>query len=82
VPGACSPCIVCTAAAVSQVFQIRESGRVPQVDSEALASAMRRAKALPSCVGNLPCTAVGARLLWRLVTAKVPQTRYEQRRKW
>ena len=32
---------------------------------------MRRAKALPDCICNLPCTAVGARLLWRLVTAKV-----------
>ena len=33
--------------------------------------AMRRAKALPSCVCSLPCTAVGARLLWWLVTAKL-----------
>ena len=32
---------------------------------------MRRAKALPDCICNLPCTAVGTRLLWRLVTAKV-----------
>ena len=50
VPGACGTCVVSTAAAVSQVFQIRESGRVPQVDSEAKASAMRRAKALPDCI--------------------------------
>ena len=81
VPGACGPCIVCTAAAVSQVFQIREIGRVPRVDSEAKASAMRRAKALPDCFCNLPCTAVGARLLWRLVTAHVPHKRHKQRRK-
>jgi hypothetical protein len=52
VPGACGTCVVSTAAAVSQVFQIRESGRVPQVDSEAKASAMRRAKALPDCFCN------------------------------
>lgn len=81
VPGGCGQCVVSTAAAVSQVFEIRESGSGRRVDSEAKASAMRRAKALPDCLNNLPCTAVGARLLWRLVTAKVPQQRHEQRRK-
>ena len=40
--------------------------------------AMRRAKALPDCDCDLPCTAVGARLLWWLVTAKVSLVRHKQ----
>lgn len=73
VPGAAVRALSARFAAVSQVFENRESGSVPQVDSEANASAIRRAKALPDCICNLPCTAVGARLHWWLVTAKVPR---------
>ena len=64
VPGAHGACIVSTARVVSQVIQIRESGSVGQVEGEAKASAMRKAKAFRGCpTGDLPCKAVRARLL-------------------
>ncbi len=71
VPGACGSCIVSTAAAVSQVFQIRESGRVPQVEVRLRAERCEGRRPFQIASAILPCTAVGARLLWRLVTAKV-----------
>lgn len=78
VPGASGPCIVSTdqnsqpGDSNSQEWESATSRNPPS------GGAMRRVKALPDCVCKLPCTAVGARLLGWLVTAKVPQLWYEQ----